>query len=210
MRQTGTEMESALEVLRLAVMYFSFLHLHEQFLKMLMRFVDLACEIGKIGMPVDFGTGDRPMARIAAHIQEIHPTFFEFREHQMAHLVRRQLGDLKSIADPVKNIFDGPFREGLARVTVRVRQKNATICLGSVGSGKGCAVLLKVLFEAHPGRMREHDRPPASCSWRLLLGRSWYASASRCHPHAAAQFLLGAVLHRGRAALSPDLLSRVW
>ena len=35
------------------------------------------------------------MACIAAHIQQIHATFFEFREHQMAHLVRRQLGELK-------------------------------------------------------------------------------------------------------------------
>ena len=110
-------------------------------------------------MEVDFGARDRPMACIAAHIQQIHATFFEFREHQMAHLVRRQLGDLKSIADPVKNIFDRPFREGPARVTVRVRQKNGAICLGSVGSGKGCAVLLKVLFEARLGRIREHNRP---------------------------------------------------
>src|SRR6266487_6515333 len=59
---------------------------------MLMHFVDLACEVRKIGMQVDFGARDRPMACIAAHIQEIHPTFFEFGEHQMAHLVRRQLG----------------------------------------------------------------------------------------------------------------------
>ena len=106
-------MESALEMLGLAIMFFSFLHLHEQFLNMLMCFVDLACQVRKIGMQVDFGARDRPMARIAAHIQEIHPTFFEFGEHQMAHLVRRQLGDLKSIADPVKNIFDSPFREWL-------------------------------------------------------------------------------------------------
>ena len=153
MRQTGIEVERALAVLGLAVMFFSFLHLHEQLLNMLMHFVDLACEVRKIGMEVDFGARDRPMACIAAHIQQIHATFFEFREHQMAHLVRRQLGDLKSIADPVKNIFDRPFREGPARVTVRVRQKNGAICLGSVGSGKGCAVLLKVLFEARPGRI---------------------------------------------------------
>src|SRR5436305_14319042 len=118
MRQTGTEMESAPEVLRLAFMGFSFFHLHEQFLSMLMRLVNLACEVRKIGMQVDFGARDRPMARIAAHIQEIHPTFFEFSEHQMAHLVRRKLGNLKSITDPDKNIFDGPFRERLARVTV--------------------------------------------------------------------------------------------
>src|SRR5437870_9130517 len=105
MRQMGTEMESRLSVLGLAVMCFSFLHLHEHFLNMLMHFVDLACEVRKIGMQVDFGARDLTMARIAAHIQEIHPTFFEFSEHQMAHLVRRKLRDLKSIADPVKNIF---------------------------------------------------------------------------------------------------------
>src|SRR6266581_5434408 len=148
MRQMGTEMESRLSVLGLAVMCFSFLHLLEQLLNMLMHFVDLAREVSKIGMQVDFGTRDRPMARIAAHIQEIHPTFFKFREHQMAHLVRRQLGDLKSIADPIKNIFDGPFRERLARVPVRVRQKNGTIGLSSKSRNKGGAILLKVLFEA--------------------------------------------------------------
>jgi hypothetical protein len=31
-------------------------------------------------MQVDFGARNLPMARIAAHIQEIHPTFFEFCE----------------------------------------------------------------------------------------------------------------------------------
>ncbi len=72
----------------------------------------------------------------------------------MAHLVRRQLGNLESIADPVKNIFDGPFREGLARVTVRVRQKNGAIGFGSKGRNKGGAVLLYVLFEARPGWLR--------------------------------------------------------
>src|SRR6266567_8574240 len=159
MCHSGTEMESPLEVLRLAVMFFSFLHLHEQFLNMLMRFIDLACEVRKIGVEVDFGARDRPMARIAAHIQEIHPTFFEFSEHQMAHLVWGQLGNLKSIADPVKNIFDGPFREGLARVTVRVRQKKGAIGFGSKSRNKGGAVLLYVLFEARPGWLREEDRP---------------------------------------------------
>src|SRR5258708_9890807 len=118
MRQTGTEMECRLSVLGLAVMFCSFLYVHEQLLNMLMHFVDLACEVRKISMQVDFGARNRPMACIAAHIQEIHPTFFEFCEHQMAHLVRRQLGHLKSIADPVKNIFDSPFREWLARVTM--------------------------------------------------------------------------------------------
>src|SRR5437588_12991691 len=78
MRQTGIEVERALAVLGLAAMFFSFLHLHEQFLNMLMRFVDLACEVRKIGMQVDFGARDRPMARIAAHIQEIHPTFLDW------------------------------------------------------------------------------------------------------------------------------------
>jgi len=119
MRQTGTEKERTLVVLGLAaVMVFSFLQLREQFLNMLMHLVDLAREVRKIGVQVDFGARNLPMARIAAHIQQIHPTFFEFGQHQMAHLVRRELGNLKRIADPVENIFDGPFREGLARVAV--------------------------------------------------------------------------------------------
>src|SRR6266516_1609384 len=99
------------------------------------------------------------MTGVAAHVEQFHPATFEFSEHQMPHLVWRKLGDLKSIADPIKNIFDGPFREWLTRVAVRVRQKNAPILLSSVVCDKCCTVLLTILFEMGPCRMGEHNDP---------------------------------------------------
>src|SRR6266496_2201425 len=128
-------------------MFFSFLHLHEQFLNMLMRFIDLACEVRKIGVEVDFGARDRPMARIAAHIEEIHPRAFELGE----------LGNVQITADPVKNIFDGPFRDGATWVAMGVRQKNALLCLGPIAASESGTIFLDIFDQTSPGWMRKDN-----------------------------------------------------
>src|SRR5258708_25981734 len=77
----------------------------------------------------------------------------------MPHLVRGELGNVQRIANAIKNIFDGPFRERLTRVAVRVRQKNAPVLLSSVVLDESSTVLLKILFETGPRRMGEHNDP---------------------------------------------------
>src|SRR5215467_2955284 len=82
----------------------------------------------------------------------------------MSHLVWGELGNLKGIADPVKNIFDRPFRDRLARIAVRVRQKNASLRLNSIAGREGSTIFINILFEAAPGWMREHNGP-----WHLVF-----------------------------------------
>lgn len=85
-----------------------------------MCFVDLASEIRQIGVQVDFRAAHPAMARVTTDVEQFHSAPFEFREHQMPHLVGCQLGHLERIADPIKNIFDRPFCERLAGVAMGV------------------------------------------------------------------------------------------
>src|SRR6266702_4301676 len=77
----------------------------------------------------------------------------------MPHLVGRQLGNMERIADPIKNIFDCPLREGLARVAVRVRQKYGTVRLSSVVLDEGSTIFLKIRFKPRPSGMGEDNDP---------------------------------------------------
>jgi hypothetical protein len=55
------------------------LHLLYESLKGIMYVVDLARQIGEVCMQIDFCTGDPAMTPIAAHIEKIHTTTFQFR-----------------------------------------------------------------------------------------------------------------------------------
>ena len=73
-----------------------------------MGFVDIACQFRKIGVQVDFRTGEVSVAGIPAHIQQLHPTFLQFSEHEMPHFVRGQMWQVEFIANAIKNIFHRP------------------------------------------------------------------------------------------------------
>src|SRR5579859_5806118 len=100
--------------------------------KVTMSLVDLMREIGEISVQVDFRTRKSSVAGVSTHIEQLHPAFLEFGEHQMSHFVRCELWDVERIANTVEQIFDGPFRDGAAWVALGVREKNETVRITTV------------------------------------------------------------------------------
>src|SRR5207245_2654705 len=86
-----------------------------------------------------------------------HSTFFQFREHQMPHLVWCELRQMQGVSDTVEDVLHRPFANGLTWIALRVREKNGTIPVSAVARDEGSTIPLDVLFEAHPGRMREDN-----------------------------------------------------
>jgi len=64
---------------------------------------------------------------------------------------------MQLVAEAVKNVLHRPFANGLARIALRVREKNGAIPIGTMAPDEGSSLSLDVLFEAAPGRMREDD-----------------------------------------------------
>ena len=122
-----------------------------------MSFVDIACQVREVRMQVDFCTGEPSVASISAHLKQLHPAFFQFREHQMPHLVWCELRQMQRVSDTVEDVLHRPFANGLAGIALRVREKNGTIPVGAVALDEGSTIPLDVLFEATPGRMREDN-----------------------------------------------------
>src|SRR5881396_734497 len=133
------------------------LHLRYQGFETTMGFVDIACQFRKIGVQVDFRTGEASVAGVPAHIQQLHPTFLEFREHEMPHFVWSQLWQVEFIAHAIKNIFHRPLANGLAWVSLRVREKNGALRSTTVALDESSTISLDVLFEAAPGGMRQNN-----------------------------------------------------
>jgi hypothetical protein len=75
----------------------------------------------------------------------------------MPHLVRGQLRQLQRVAQAVENVFHRPFANGLARIALRVREKNGASRVTTVAVEQGSARSLDRLFETAPSRMREDD-----------------------------------------------------
>src|SRR5260221_13649655 len=126
-------------------------HLRDQGFETMMGLVDLAREIRKVRVQVNLGTGEFSVASVAAHLQQLHPTTFQFGQHQVPHRVRGQLRQMQRVAEAVKNVLYRPFANGPARVALRVREKNGTIAVGTVALDEGSSLALDVLFEAAPG-----------------------------------------------------------
>ena len=103
------------------------LHLRDQCFETTMGFVDMACQIRKIRVQVNFRTGKPSVATVAADLKQLHPTAFEFGEHQVPHLVGSQLGQMQLVSNTVENVLHRPFAEGLAWIALRVGEENGTI-----------------------------------------------------------------------------------
>src|SRR5260370_18357534 len=129
------------------------LHLRDQGFETMIGFVDLAREIRKIRVQVNLGTGEFSVASVAAHLQQLHPTAFQFGQHQMPHRVRGQLRQMQLVSEAVKNVLNLPFANLLARIALRVREKNGASPIGTMAPDEGSSLSLDVLFEATPGRM---------------------------------------------------------
>src|SRR5258707_8541130 len=130
-------------------------------------FVDLAREIRKIRVQVNLGTGEFSVASVAAHLQQLHPTAFQFGQHQMPHRVRGQLRQMQLVSEAVKNVLHRPFANGLARIAWRGREKNGAIPIGTMAPDEGSSLSLDVLFDAAPGPRREADSAGRFCFCEL-------------------------------------------
>src|SRR5258708_25261444 len=133
------------------------LQLRDQDFETMMGLVDLAREIRKVRVQVNLCTGEFSVASVAAHLQQLHPTAFQFGQHQVPHRVRGQLRQMQRVSEAVKNVLYRPFANGLARIALRGREKNGTIPIGTMAPDEGSSLSLDVLFEAAPGRMRGDD-----------------------------------------------------
>src|SRR2546425_13110255 len=75
----------------------------------------------------------------------------------MPHFVRGQVWQVEFIANAIKNIFHRPLANGLAWVSLRVREKNGTMRSTTIAVDEGSTISLDVLFEAAPGGMRQDN-----------------------------------------------------
>src|SRR5581483_4725255 len=140
------------------------LHFCNKLFKVAMSLVDLMREIREISVQVDFRTRKSSVAGISTHIEQLHPTFLEFGEHQMSHFVRSELWEVERISNAVEKIFDGPFRDGAAWVALGVREKNETVRITTVARDESSTILLNVLLETSPRGVGEDN---GSCQFVL-------------------------------------------
>jgi hypothetical protein len=130
-----------------------------------MSLVDLARQVRQVSMEVDFRARKLPVTPIAAHIEQFHTTAFQFGQHQVPHLVRSQLWQMQRIANPVEKILDGPFRDGLAWIALRVREKNGASSVATVALDESSAIPLDVLASAEQTWSERGQWCRATCSW---------------------------------------------
>src|SRR5258708_32988776 len=75
----------------------------------------------------------------------------------MPHRVRGQLRQMQLVSEAVKNVLHRPFANGLARIVLRVREKNGAIPIGTMAPDEGSSLSFNVLFEADPARVRAFE-----------------------------------------------------
>src|SRR2546425_10281197 len=75
----------------------------------------------------------------------------------MPHFVRGQVWQVEFIANAIKNIFHRPLANGLAWVSLRVREKNGTMRSTTIAVDEGSTISRDVLFEAAPGGIRKDN-----------------------------------------------------
>src|SRR5438876_7493362 len=92
-----------------------------------MGFVDITCQIRKIRVQVHFRTGKPSVAPVATDLKQLHPAFFEFRKHQVSHLVGSQLGKMQGITNTVENVLHRPCAESLAWVSLRIGESTGAV-----------------------------------------------------------------------------------